>query len=182
VDYATNRNIDRLIRSFMKELIDKFKKRILQILFVPSLLWAIATIFVDEIETLFTLIPGEEEGWLHNVTENTLEIFLFAIFFAGVAYLFYRFRTFLVVPESVSLVWVLIRVVVYAVIIAVVLGVSIGFGWWTFIESGKDPNNMQYGMASYTMAFFWSAFLTPVCTVLLVWFSAKRRSANGMHT
>ena len=162
---------------FIKELIRTFKKRILQILFVPSLLWAIATIFIDEIEALFTLIPGEENGWLHNITEYTLEIFLFMIFFAGVAYLFYRFRTFLVVPESVSLGWLIIRVVVYAVIIAVALGMSIGFGWWTFIESGKDPNNVQYGMESYTMAFFWSAFLTPVCTVLIVWLSARRRSA-----
>lgn len=166
----------------MKEWIEKFKERILQILFAPSLLWAIVMIIGSEIETPFNLIPGKEDGWLHNVAESTLEFALFTIFIVGIIYLFYRFRSFLIVPESISLGWVLIRLVAYAVIIAVVLAVVIGWGWWIFVESGQDPNDVQYGMASYSMAVFYSFFLTPVCTVVIVWLSARRRSASGMHT
>ena len=166
----------------MKKWIEIFKERILQILFVPSLLWAIAMIIGSEIETSFNLIPGKEDGWLHNVAESTLEFALLALFITGIICLFYHFRSFLLVPESISLGWVLIRLVAYAVIIAVVLAVVIGWGWWIFVESGQDPNDVQYGMASYSMAFFYSYFLTPVCTVLLVWLSETGRSTEAPHT
>lgn len=166
----------------MKWWIDKFKEKILQILFVPSLLWAIAMIFHDEIETLLNFIPGNEDSWLHNATENTLELALFAVFIAVIIYIFYRLPSFLSVPESVSLGWVLIRLIAYAAFIAVVLAVVIGSGWWIFIESGQDPNDVQYGMSTLTVSFFYSAFLTPACTVILVWFSAKTRSADTPHT
>jgi len=166
----------------MKERIEKFKERILQILFVPSLLWAIVMIIASEMEDSFHLIPGKEDGWLHNVAESTLEFALFAVFMVGIIYLFYRFRSFLIVPESISLGWVLIRLVSYAVIIAIVLALVIGWGWWIFVESGQDPNDVQYGMASYYMAFFYSFFLTPVCTVVMVWLSAIGRSTDAPHT
>ena len=165
----------------MKEWVEKFKERILQILFVPSLLWAIVMIFASEIEAPFNLIPGKEDGWLHNVAESTLEFALFAVFIVGIIYLFHHFRSFLIVPESISLGWILTRLVAYAVIIAVVLAMAIGWGWWIFVESGQDPDDVQYGMASYSMAVFYSFFLTPVCTVVTVWLSATGRSTDAPH-
>jgi len=157
----------------MKQVIEKLRERVLQILFVPSLLWGTCMFFHDEINALFSLIPGKEEGWLHNVAENTLQLVLLAVFIAGVIYLFNRFSSFLIVPESISLGWVIIRLIVYAAIIAVVLAVVIGLGWWIFVESGRNPNDVQYGMATLYMAVFGSMFFTPVCTVISVWFSAK---------
>jgi len=147
----------------------------LQILFVPSLLWGVVISLHEEMGALFSLILGEEGEWLHNVAEGAFELVLFALFLAGVIYLFYRFPLFLIVPESVSLAWIAIRLIAYAVIIAVVLAVVIGLGWWTFVESGQDPNNLQYGMATISTAFFGSVFLTPLCTVVIVWFLALRK-------
>ncbi len=129
----------------------------------------------EEIEALYSLIPGEEGVWLHNAIEAAFEPVVRAIFLAGVIYLFYRFPLFLIVPKSASLAWIVIRLVAYAVIIAVVLAVVIGLGWWIFVESGQDPNNLQYGMATISTAFFGSVFLTPLCTVVIVWFLALRK-------
>ncbi len=158
----------------MINLAEKFRERILQILFAPSLLWGIAMSFHEEIVVLIGLVPGKEAGLLHNVAENALGLVLVTAFLIGVIYLFYRFPLLLVVPESISLWWVVIRLVIYAMVVAVVLALIIGFGWWILIESGHDPNNVQYGMETLTVAVFYSMFLTPVCTVVLVWFSARR--------
>ena len=97
------------------------------------------------------------------------------MFLAGVIYLFYRFPSFLIVPESITLGWVIIRLIAYATIVAVALAVVIGLGWWIFVESGQDPNHSQYGMGTLFTAVFGAAFLTPICTVVIVWFSAKDR-------
>lgn len=167
----------------MKEFIRILKKRILQILFVPSLFWAVVMIFGSEIGTFYDLIPGKEDGWLHNIAENTLEFTFFVVFTIVIISLFSRFRSFLIVPEAISWVWIILRLIIFAVIIAIVLGVVIGWGWWVFVESGQDPNSLQYGMASYSMAFFYSFFLTPVCTVVMVWLSARKKSiSTARHT
>ncbi len=133
----------------------------------------------SEMDVFYDLIPGKEDGWLHNATENALEFTFFVIFAVVIISLFSRFRSFLIVPEVISWSWILIRIIVYAVIIAIVLGVVTGWGWWMFVESGQNPDSLQYGMASYSMAVFYSFFLTPVCTVVMVWFSARRKSAGA---
>lgn len=157
----------------MKKWIEIFRERILQILFVPSLLWAIVMFFYEEITALFSLIPGKEKSWLHYLVEIALVPTLFILFLAVITYCFYRFPSFLLVPKPMPTGWLILRLAVYAVIVAVVLAVVLGLGWWIFVESGQDPDDVQYGMATLYMAFFGSAFLTPVCTVILVWFSVR---------
>lgn len=129
--------------------------------------------FNEEIASLFNLIQGKENSWLHNVAESTLVFALLVLFLVVMVSIFYRFPSFLVVPESISSGWLIIRITVYTVMTAIVLAVLLGLGWWFFVESGQDPDNVQYGMATLYTAFFGSAFLTPVFTVVLVWLSAK---------
>ncbi|WP_228854369.1 hypothetical protein [Desulfomarina profundi] len=135
-------------------------------------------IFGSEMGNFYDLIPGKEDGWLHNIAENALEFAFFVVFAVVIVFLFSRFRSFLIVPEVISWVWVFLRLIIYAVIIAIVLGVVIGWGWWIFVESGHNPDSLQYGMASYSMAVFYSFFLTPVCTVVMVWLSARKKSIS----
>ncbi|MEA3392321.1 MAG: hypothetical protein U9Q91_05020 [Candidatus Marinimicrobia bacterium] len=164
----------------MKEILKKLKKRLLQIFFIPSLLWGTFMFFYEEIDALFSLIPGAEEGWLHTVAEYTLALVLFSVFLSVLIYLFFRFPPFLIVPESISLTWVMIRLIVYTALTAIVLAVVIGLGWWIFVESGQDPNDVQYGMATLSMAVYGSVFLTPACTIVLVWFLAKSKSDQAL--
>ncbi len=137
--------------------------------------------FHEEINALVSLVVGKEGGWLHNVAENTLEPALFVLFLAVVSYFFYRLPAFLLVPESISSSWLIIRLVAYTVITAIVLAVLLGLGWWIFVESGQNPDDVQYGMATLYTAVFGSAFLTPVCTIILVWLSARVKHAQGPH-
>ena len=131
--------------------------------------------FHEEINALVSLISGKEGGWLHNIAESALEPALFVLFLAVVIYFFYRLPAFLLVPESISSGWLIIRLAIYSVITAIVLAVLLGLGWWFFVESGQDPDNVQYGMATLYTAFFGSAFLTPVFTVVLVWLSTRAK-------
>lgn len=152
-----------------------FRERALQILFPLTLAWAGFWLFAQEIESVFGLIPVSEEHWLHDALEAMVAPLIFAAFVAVAVYCFYRWPWFLKVPESISLVWLTSRLLVYAPLLFALLMGVIFSAWWYLVGSKVEPGHSQYGLDVLFIAYFFSITLTPLFTVVIVWWSALRK-------
>lgn len=152
-----------------------FRDRALQILFPLTLAWVAFCVLAQESESVFGLIPVSEEHWMHDTSEVMVAPVIFAAFVAGAVYCYRRWPWFLQVPESISPVWLTARLLGYAPLLFALLAAAIFSAWWLFVVSGEDPAHSQYGLSAWFAAWFYSTYLTPLFTVVIVWLSALRR-------
>lgn len=159
----------------MKQL----RNRVLQILFFLSVAWVSFWVLAQQSESLFGLIPVSEGHWLHNALEVMASPLILLIIAVGAVYCFGRWPWFLKVPESISLGWLTARLLGYAPLLFLLLVAVIYSAWWIFVVSGEDPAHSQYGLSAWFAALFYSIYLTPLLTVVVVWLSAVRRDRRA---
>jgi hypothetical protein len=144
----------------------------LQVLFPLAFTWAVLLMFAEE---LSGLVP---EGVLENIV-----ILTFGAFWGAVAlYLYRRWPNFLRVPESVSLLFLLIRLVVYGPLLFVLLAAVFGVSWYLLVvRPTEDPAHSQYGLSALMVALWYAAMLTPLATVTATWISSLRKARSGIY-
>lgn len=155
----------------MKQL----QNKVLQILFFLSVAWLSFWVLGPQSESLFGLIPVSEQHWLHNALEVMAAPLILFTIAVGAVYCFGRCPWFLKVPESISLAWLTARLLGYAPLLFALLAAVIFSAWWIFVVSGEDPAHSQYGLSAWFAAWFYSIYLTPLFTVVIVWLSALRK-------
>ncbi len=168
-----------LVKPCGKYRVKRFRDRALQILFTLTLAWALTwwggLVFAEEIETAFGLMPFPEGSWLHDAVEVMIALVIFAAFAAMAVYCFRRWPWFLRVPESISPAWLTVRLLGYAPLLFAVLWGTFFLTFRLFGEEGVPPEHSQYGLGALFVATFYSIYLTPLFTVVIVWLSALRK-------
>jgi len=151
------------------------RERMLQVLFPLAFTWAVLLMFAEE---LFSLVPEGQR--LHDELEMIIIPILLAFWSTVAIYLYRRWPGFLRVPESVSLLFLLIRLVVYGPLLFVLLVPVFGIAWyWLVVLPSEDPAHSQYGSSAVIAAFWYPIVLTPVATVIVAWVSALRKARKG---
>ena len=152
-----------------------FRDSALQILFPLTLAWGSFWLLGPQAHTVFGLIPAPEGHWLHDAVEVMAPLVIFAAIVAGAVYCFRRWPWFLRVPESISVAWLTVRLLGYAPLLFALLAAAFFSVWRLFVVPGEDPGHSQYGLSAWFAAYFYSLYLTPLFTVVMVWLSALRR-------
>ncbi len=158
---------------------NRFRERALQILFPLTLVWGSFWLSFEEIEIVYSLIPAPEGHWFHDALEGMVTLLVVSLFVAGPVYCYRRWPWFLRVPESVSMTWLTVRLIVYAPFLFALLAGAIFSAWWILVVSGEDPKDSQYGMSAWYAAYFYSLALTPLFTIVLAWISTPGRDRKG---
>ncbi|MCI0529016.1 MAG: hypothetical protein L0Y56_16385 [Nitrospira sp.] len=142
----------------------------LQVLFPLAFTWAVLLMFGEE---LSGLVP---EGVLENIM-----ILIFCVFWSAVAFYLYRqWPSFLRGPESVSLLFLLIRLVVYGPLFFVLLAGVFGISWYLLVvRPTEDPAHSQYGLSALMVAVWYSIMLTPLATIIVTWLSSLRKARRS---
>ncbi len=163
------------MQSFGKYRVKRFRDRALQILFPLTLTWGSFWILAQETQSIFGLIPVSEGRWLRDAVQVMAALVILAAFAAGAVYCFRRWPWFLRVPESISLSWLTVRLLGYAPFLFAVLWGTFFLAFRLFGQEGVPPEHSQYGLGAWFVATFYSIYLTPLFTVVMVWLSAQRR-------
>lgn len=161
-------------------IVSWLREQLLRLLFPLTLVWFFLEMFAGEIDKLFGLVLIPEEHRLHNIIEViiavTVPVILIGIFGAISTSLYRRWHGFMLVPQSISLSFLIIRLLVYAPLLFVLLTVSSFVGWWLLVVMPfEDPKHTQYGLSAAFAAIFYPSILTPVITVIVVWLSSLRK-------
>ena len=161
-------------------IVSWLRERLLRLLFQLTLVWFFLEMFSGEIDKLFGLVLIPEGHRLHNIIEVIIAIIvpviLIIIFGVISTFLYHRWHGFMIVPQSISLSFLIIRLLIYAPLLFVLLTVIFFTGWWLLVVIPfEDPKHTQYGLSAVFAAIFYPSILTPVITVILVWLSALRR-------
>ncbi len=164
-----------LVKPFGKYRVKRFRDRALQILFTLTLAWGSFWILAQETQSLFSLIPAPEGHWLHDAVEVMAALVIFSAFSAMAVYCFRRWPWFLRVPESISPAWLTVRLLGYAPLLFAVLWGTFYLAFRQFGDEGVPPEHSQYGLGALFVATFYSIYLTPLFTVVIVWLSAQRK-------
>lgn len=162
----------------MDEFVSQRGRRLLQVLFVPTLLWAIVVLFAEELSRLPLDRWAESSpvpfygGVVGAVVIGVLALGL------GWAWMLRRWPALLRVPGRVSSWSLFLRMLVFGPLVAIVLAVVSFVVWWALIVSGEDPSHSQYGLSAWWAGLFYAVAFTPMGTVVVTWLSV-RRNADG---
>lgn len=162
----------------MDEFVSQKGRRLLQVLFVPTLLWASLVLFAEELSRLPLDRWAEHRPVpFYGVVVGAVVIGMLALGL-GWTWTLRRWPALLRVPGRVSLWSLFLRMLVLAPLVAIVLAVVSFVAWWTLVVSGEDPSHSQYGLSAWWAGLFYPVALTPMGTVVVTWLSV-RRNADG---
>ena len=158
----------------MGELGSQTGRRLLQVLFVPTLLWAILVLFAEELSHLRFDRWAEQ----HPVPfyGGLVGAGLLAMLVLGFAWIWVlrRWPALLRVPPGVSIWSLFLRMLVLGPLVAMVLAVVSFLVWWALVVSGEDPAHSQYGLSAWWAGLFHAVALAPMGTVMVTWLSTRR--------
>lgn len=135
------------------------RNRGLQVLFALSFTWIVLLFFVEE---LFQWIPNDNYSVVLGLTVLTTVIVVCG---ALARFIYRRWPSFLRIPNSISILSVLARLVVCAVLIIPLLSVAFGFLAYYF---WSDPENVQDLSIAYA-AMAYPLIFTPALAILAAW-------------
>lgn len=147
----------------------------LKILFPPMLAWCICLMFGEE---LFAVVPEGQR--LHNVFEVIIIPLIIVMCSTAAIYIYRHWPGFLRVPQSESLIMLLVRMLIYMPLLYVLLASIIGVTWYIFILPGEDQSHSQYGLSVFFASVFYPIMLTPSVTIIAVWLSAMRKEMRNV--
>lgn len=150
-----------------------YKTKILQLLFIASLFWASVVIWAEELERLFSLLPGSGSNVLHYMIELMIIIIIIGFFYIVQRLIFKSFPGFLKIPDRTSNLSLFIGIILYTPLVFALLCIIIFSFWWAFVVSGEDHTHSQYGLSAWFVALFYSIALTPMSVILCLWSSVR---------
>ncbi len=164
----------------IRGIVSWLREQLLRLLFPLTLVWLFLGMFSLEIDKLFGLILIPEGHRLHNIIEVIIAVIvpviLIVIFGAISLSLYRRWHGFMLVPQSISLSFLIIRLFIYAPLLFVLLAVISFVGWWLLVVMPfEDPKHTQYGLSAVFASVIYPSILAPAVTVIIVWLSAIRR-------
>lgn len=154
----------------------------LQGLFPLAVAWALPLVILLVIgfDNPFPEGAGLHRLWESALFHATLAVILVAGCYGTAWPVYRRWPGFLRLPGGVSVWFVLIRLVVYGVLLFVAPTAAVLSFLTTYVNVVR-PADPQYGMGAYWTTFLSALFLTPMVTVLLVWWAAVRRARALRH-
>jgi ABC-type uncharacterized transport system permease subunit len=63
----------------------------------------------------------------------------------------------------------------YAPLAFIVTGIVFFLVQWLFVVGSEDPADSQYGLSAWVAGYYYAIMLTPLMTVIWVWWSLKRK-------
>jgi hypothetical protein len=119
--------------------------------------------------------PVPEGSMLHGLLELAAVLGIVAV--AGLCCLFVsrHWPRFLLLEQPVSWLPVVWRLVMYAPLAFIVTGIVFFLVQWLFVVGSEDPADSQYGLSAWVAGYYYAIMLTPLMTVIWVWWSLKRK-------
>lgn len=165
-------------RHRVDELVSQRGRRLLQVLFVPTVLWAIVVFFAEDLSRLPLDRWAEQSPVSFYGSVVGAGVLAMLALGLGWTWTLRRWPALLRVPSGVSNWSLVLRILVFGPFVAIVVAVVSFVAWWVLVVSGEDPSHSQYGLSAWWAGLFHAVALTPMGTVLVTWVST-RRDADG---